>query len=162
MKKNIVRSCAVIFLLVFLGIVPLQAQSAGLSPSGEMTVQVSVTQIRAAPSAIAPVLATVEYRAKVFVHESREGWAKVSVPGMTRYGYMFLSALTSKAVAPASPGDAVPGVTGTEIALAGKGFNESLEETYSQSAHVDFSWVNTMESWAYEAEALVGFLAGAR
>ena len=161
MKTITIRRPLSLFLIVVLGMLALNAQALEPAAPGLMTVQVARTQIRARPSVIAPILATVEYREKVLVYESGEGWAKVAVPGSTRYGFMFLSALTAKTISPADAGDAASGISGTEIALAGKGFNESLEESYKQNAHVDFSWVDLMESYDYASKALVEFLAGA-
>lgn len=161
MKTITIRRPLSLSLIVVLGMLALNAQALEPAAPGLMTVQVARTQIRARPSVIAPILATVEYREKVLVYESGEGWAKVAVPGSTRYGFMFLSALTAKTISPADAGDAASGISGTEIALAGKGFNESLEESYKQNAHVDFSWVDRMESYDYASKALVEFLAGA-
>ncbi|MDP2791129.1 MAG: SH3 domain-containing protein [Rectinemataceae bacterium] len=150
-----------LFLIFVLGVVALSAQAIEPPASGLMTVHVAKTHIRAKPSVIGEILATVSYREQVLVYESGNGWAKVAVPGSTRYGYMFLSALTARTISPVDAGEAASGISGTEIALAGKGFNESLEESYRQNAHVDFSWVDRMESYDYPSEALVGFLAGA-
>jgi len=159
--KITIRRPAQLLLVTLLGIIVLHAQALEPTAPGTMTVQVAKTQIRERPSVIAAILATVEYKARVIVYENRDGWAKVGVPGSTRYGYMFLSALTSRTISPANAGEAASGISGTEIALAGKGFNESLEESYRQNAHVDFSWVDRMESYDYASETLVGFLAGA-
>lgn len=161
MKTFTIRRSLSLFLFVALGVVALNAQAVDLPASGLMTVHVAKTQIRAKPSVIGEILATVAYREQVLVYESRDGWAKVAVPGSTRYGYVFLSALTARIISPVDAGEAASGISGTEIALAGKGFNESLEESYRQNAHVDFSWVDRMESYDYPSEALVGFLAGA-
>lgn len=160
-----------LFLILFSGTAALQAQPGADTPGGALqggaakpgvlTVQVARSQIRAAPSVIAPILATVEYRTKVIVYENRDGWAKVQVPGTTRIGYMFLSALTEKTISSSDASKAASGVTGTEIALAGKGFNESVEESYRKNSHVDYSWVDVMEDFSYSSEALVGFLTGA-
>lgn len=125
-----------------------------------MTVQVAKTQIRASPSVVAPILATVEYRAKIAVYESADGWAKVQVPGSTKIGYMFLCALTEKTIRGFSAGKATSGVTSGEIALAGKGFNESVEESYRKTSHVDYVWVDVMEDFEYSPELLIGFLNG--
>jgi hypothetical protein len=125
-----------------------------------MTVQVARSQIREKASVIAPILATVEYRAKIIVYESKDGWARVQVPGSTRIGYMFISALTEKIISSSDAGKAASGVSGTEIALAGKGFSEAVEETYRKNSQMDYFWVDAMEDFSYSSEALVGFLAG--
>ena len=161
MNTIMIRRPVSLFLIIFMGMMAHYVQAAEPSAPGIMTVQVARTQIRAKPSVIAAILATVEYRERVVVYESGDGWAKVAVPGSTRYGYMFLSALSARIISPADAGEAASGITGTEIALAGKGFNESLEESYRQNGHVDYSWVDHMERYDYASETLVGFLAGA-
>ncbi len=155
---------ALIFILVS-GAASLHAQETAAArdkaaKSATMTVQVARTQIRSAPSVIAPILAVVEYRMKISVYESKDGWIRVQVPGSTRVGYMFLSALTEKNISSSDASRAASGVTGTEIALAGKGFSESVEESYRKNSRVDYFWVDFMEDYSYPPEALVGFLSG--
>jgi len=155
---------ALIFILAS-GAAFLHAQEAAeaqgqAAKSGMMTVQVARTQIRSAPSVIAPILAHVEYRMKISTWESKDGWIRVQVPGSTRIGYMFLSALTEKNISSSDASRAASGVTGTEIALAGKGFNETVEESYRKNSRVDYFWVDLMEDYAYQPEVLVGFLTG--
>jgi hypothetical protein len=125
-----------------------------------MTVQVALSQIRESPSVAAPVLVSVTYRQKLFVFGSMDGWTKVRIPGSSRYGYIFASALTVKSIPSTVPGAAVKGVSETEIALAGKGFDQVMEEEYRQKAHIDFSWVDAMERLAYAPESCALYLAG--
>lgn len=158
MRRSIFCALA-LFLMIGAGISSLQAQASAKTP-GTMTVQVAKSQIRDAPSVIAPVLALVEYRTRVIVYESKDGWAKVQVPGSTRLGYMFLSALTEKNISASDAGKAASGVSTTEIALAGKGFSDAVEQSYRKASHVDYSWVDVMEHYEYSPETLVGFLSG--
>lgn len=129
--------------------------------SGAMTVQVGKAQVWQAPSVVAPVLASLAYKDKVLVLGSSEGWAKVQVPGSTKVGYMFMSALTQRPVSSSAAEVAVPGITASEIALAGKGFNDSVEESYRKSTHIDYAFVDAMEAYAYSPDEAAGFLAGA-
>jgi hypothetical protein len=155
MKTGILAGICVLALLI---LIPLQAQSA--ADLTAMTVQVSASQIRESPSVAAPILASVAYRQKLFVFGTMDGWTKVRVPGSSRYGYIFASALTLKSIPSTVPGAAVKGVSETEITLAGKGFDQVLEEEYRQEAHVDFFWVDAMERLAYAPESCALFLAG--
>lgn len=136
--------------------VPAKAVSAG-----EMTVQVGKAQIWQAPSVVAPVLASLAYKDQVLVLGSSEGWAKVRVPGSTKVGYMFMSALTRRPVSSSAAEAAVPGITAGEIALAGKGFNDSVEESFRKSTHIDYAFVDAMEAYAYSPDVAAGFLNGA-
>jgi hypothetical protein len=147
------------FLLLF----ALCVSVAGASDSvpAQMSLQVAKSQIREAPTVVSPIIATVVYGSKLLVYGNADGWAKVQVPGSTRLGYIFLSALTEKKIAPgAAAGAAAPGVSGTEIALAGKGFNETVESSFRQNTHVDYSWVDAMEKLGYPQDLCVSFLDG--
>ena len=135
--------------------------------SALMTVQVGKAQVWQAPSVVAPVLASLAYKAKVLVLGSSEGWAdaqgwaRVQVPGSTKVGYMFMSALTQRPVSSSAAEAAVPGITASEIALAGKGFNDSVEESFRKSTHIDYAFVDAMEAYAYPPDEAAGFLSGA-
>lgn len=135
--------------------------------SALMTVQVGKAQVWQAPSVVAPVLASLAYKAKVLVLGGSEGWAdaqgwaKVQVPGSTKVGYMFMSALTQRPVSSSAAEAAVPGITASEIALAGKGFNDSVEESFRKSTHIDYAFVDAMEAYAYPPDEAAGFLSGA-
>jgi len=150
------RGYAVVFTLVFLSFFVFQVQAEMIA----MTVQVAASQIRETPSVVAPIVVAVTYRQKLFVFETMNGWTKVRVPGSSRYGYIFASALTVKTIPNAVSGAAVQGVSVAEISLAGKGFDQSLEEGYRTSANIDFFWVDAMEKLSYPAEACVQFLSG--
>lgn len=156
-------SFLILFLIVLFTCVAVRAWSLDIrDDSGLLCVQVNRSQIREYPSALAPVLATLGYGEQVRVYENAsEGWVKVYLPGSTRLGYMFLSALTQKSLdASGSLGPVEQGFSGGEIALAGKGFSESAEQTYRQSSQVDYAPVDAMEDFEYSQDALVGFLEG--
>lgn len=157
------RRSFVIFLLIFsfaTGVGTLYASS-GAAPVQALRVQVSKSQIREYPSALAPILATLAYGEAVNAYEAANaGWIRVQVPGSSRLGYMLVSALTEKTMDLSGGGLAETGVSGTEIVLAGKGFNESAEEAYRQNSNLDYASVDAMEDFDYPQEALAGFMEG--
>jgi len=52
-------------------------------------------------------------------------------------------------------------VTGKEIALAGKGFNEEVEAQYRKSnKNLDYTWINQMETMKVSPEQVEDFIAG--
>ncbi len=110
-----------------------------------MTVQVAKSQIRDAPSVIAPVLALVEYRTKVIVYESKDGWAKVQVPVRRDWVTCFYRRSPRKTF-PLRMREGRVGVSTTEIALAGKA-SDAVEQSYRKASHVDYSWVDVMEHY---------------
>lgn len=161
MTRRHFRIAGALALLLVLNAAGVHAQGpAPLTEAGAMTVQVAKSQIREAPSVIAPILATVLYRDKLLVYEKMDGWTRVRVPGSSKIGYIFSSALTAKPISSSISGSAAPGVMGPEIALAGKGFNEAVEESYKKSVHIDYSWVDAMEDFEYSSDVCIRFLAG--
>lgn len=161
MKRRTTKGLGLPVMFLFLTATVLIAQPQAKAP-GEMRTQVAKSHIRASPSVIAPILATLEYRARVFVYEGKDGWAKVQVPGSNKVGYMFLSSLAEKSLPAAGVDAAAPGVSGSEVALAGKGFIAAAEESYKKSAHADYSRVDAMEAAEYSPASLLAFLSGAR
>ena len=157
-------SIGVMFLLTFLAgfVAPLAAAPGNgmVQSTSVMEVQVERTFARSAPTVTASIIAELTYRTPVMVTAVGGGWARIIVPLTGREGYVFLSSLTSKPVAATSEEAARSGVSGTELVLAGKGFADSLEESYRQSSGVDFSWVDYMESFEFPADECVRFLAG--
>ncbi len=166
-KKNVKTaskrsSFLILFLLVLFSCVAARAWAVNNQDEpATLSVQVSRSQIRAQPSALAPILASLSYGEQVRVYESAsDGWVKVYLPNSTRLGYMYLSALTQTSLDAGSLKPAEQGFSGGEIALAGKGFSESTEQAYRQSAQVDYAPVDAMEDFEYGQDALVGFLEG--
>jgi len=92
---------------------------------------------------------------------SRQGpWVQVTGPqGQT--GWLHESALSEDELAMVS-GDAVAatGASSEEIALAGKGFNDQVEQEYrKQNQDLDFQTVDRMEKIVITPEQAAAFLA---
>jgi len=124
-----------------------------------MVVQVRQSVVREYASVVAPVVFVLHFRDPVLFWGSKDGWAKVQLPGSSTIYYMFMSALARRSGGQESVGDAASGVSSPEIVLAGKGFDSALEDAYAKNSHADYSWVNLMESWSCPPEALADFLA---
>ncbi len=142
--------------LVAVGLLAIGEAAFGLS---EMSVQVKAGQIRATPSYLGQVLATVDYGARVQVLQQRGDWMEVQTPGNPN-GWMHASALTKKKVVlRAGDEDVSTQTSGEELALAGKGFNKEVEAEFKQqNPNVDFKWVDWMEKTRYTIEELSAFL----
>jgi len=135
-----------------------------------MVVQVRESAVREKASVVAPVVRMLKFQDPVLFWGSKDGWAKVQLPGSSKLYYMFETALAPK-VPKGSQGevsDAASGVASPEIVLAGKGFNaaldavldSALEDEYTKDAHVDYTWVNQMELWGCSPSALADFILG--
>lgn len=123
-----------------------------------MSVQVKEGQLRKAPSFLAAIVARPSYGESVQVMEDKGDWKRVSLRGSQ--GWMHASALTTKRIVLQAGAAAVPAsATGSEIALAGKGFSEEVEKQYrSQNRGVDYTWVDRMEKFRVSPEQMQAFL----
>jgi len=113
-----------------------------------MTVQVKETQVRTTPSFLGKIVARVSYGEKVSVISTGKTWFKVKkITAPAVVGWVHGSALTTVKVTLKSGDKTAQGKASTrEVALAGKGFNESIEGVYAVNhPDLDFSGVDRME-----------------
>ena len=87
-------------------------------------------------------------------------WLKVGLPGLKTEGWMHASALTSKKIVLQAGEQAVgQGASSDELALAGKGFNQQVENTFrAQNPNLDFSWIDRMEKIVVSQSEMETFL----
>ncbi len=118
-----------------------------MSTQQTMSIQVQTCQVRATPSFLGEVVAKLEYGRQVQVLEDRPGWKLVLVPGVSSRGWVHESALSSKKIVlQAGTEELRHQATTGEIALAGKGFNQEVENEYrARNQNIDFSRINRME-----------------
>jgi hypothetical protein len=122
-----------------------------------MSVEVRETQLRATPSFLGRVDAVLSYGDQVSVIEQSQGWARVSHSGRT--GWVHGSALTTKRIVmQAGDVDAQRGATGSEVALAGRGFNKDVEDRYRSEQGLDYAAIDRMEGYVVDPERLAAFL----
>lgn len=124
-----------------------------------MSVQVKTGQIRSTPSFLGAILTEVGYASQVQVLEEKSGWMRVNVPGRNVQGWMHGSALSAKRIVlQAGADDVQRAATTGEIALAGKGFNQEVEDQYrAQNKDVDFTWIDRMQQSAVPITQLQRF-----
>lgn len=123
-----------------------------------MSVQVQQGQMRATPSFLGQVVANLPYGSQVEALTQQGPWTQVRAGG--RSGWMHQSALTRKRIAMnAGQRDAQVAASGSELALAGKGFNSDVEAQFkANNRNVDFSWVDRMEKIKVSAVEAAAFL----
>jgi uncharacterized protein YgiM (DUF1202 family) len=134
--------------------------SAGLAfaqSAKQMSVTVKETQVRATPSYMGRILAVLAYGDRVDVIAEQSGWARVRLP--SGEGWVHLSALTTKQIVLQSGSQNVgSGASSGEVALAGKGFNQEVEDKYKQDNNLDYTWVDRMGSYTVTPEQVLAFL----
>ena len=124
-----------------------------------MSVTVQQTKARAAPNFLGKIIADLSYGDRLEVIEEKDGWVKVILPDSEEEGWVHESALTKKnIILKAGDTDVTQTASSSEIALAGKGFNEQVEARYQQDKQLDYTWVDRMESYAVSWEEIRDFL----
>lgn len=124
-----------------------------------MSVQIRTAQLRADPSFLGKLVATLDYGTRVTVSDEKGDWDFVTAPnGMT--GWIHQSALTTKKVVmQAGANDVSTSASGQELALAGKGFNSDVEADFKKkNADIDFTWIDRMEKIKVTAAEMSAFL----
>ncbi len=135
MKKPIPLS--VIGILFFLVIILLAAET--------LVVKVQSTILRSSPKFYASSVQALKAGDKLEKISAQEGWFQVKTAGGT-VGWIHSSAvIVPKFDLMASRQGLQTQASSSEIALAGKGFNKQVEESYrAKNKGLDFAWVDKM------------------
>lgn len=151
------RLSKIILITALLSLVCVFSGSA--EPQKTMSVQVKEAQVRSTPSFLGTIIARPSYGDRVEIVQDQGTWKKVAIRGGVQ-GWMHASALTTKTIVlKAGAGNVQTSATGSEIALAGKGFSEEIEKQYKQLNHnLDYAWVDRMEKFQVSPEQMQAFL----
>jgi SH3-like domain-containing protein len=143
------------WLVLIVALAPILAVAA----PGRLTVQIEQAQVKASPGFLSPKVAVLAYGDQVAVLRTDRGWAEVR-DGQGTTGWVHESALTEKRVTLRAGDDPARTTADTrEIALAGKGFSEQVEQEYkATNQELDFTWLDRMETFGVSDEAKVTFL----
>lgn len=95
----------------------------------QMSVQVRTAPVKASPSFTARNVDTLKYGTRVNVMAEQNNWAQVSSPN----GWMHLSALTKRDIGTVDKKYTGSNASYDEVALAGKGFNPTVESQYKSN-----------------------------
>ncbi|MBO4533997.1 MAG: SH3 domain-containing protein [Treponema sp.] len=125
------------------------------SKTKTMYVRLESAQLKAKPASSSKKVGTAEYASAVNVLKTEESWSYVQLADDTSVeGWLPNSALTSKKIKDknnAASADA------DEIALAGKGFNSTIEAVYAEQFEVNFEVVDYIETLGAATEDAVIF-----
>lgn len=136
------------------------AITSGFAQSGQkMSITVKKAQIRTAPSFLGKIIYNLEYADRVEVYEEKKGWYFVGSAQQSEKGWIHSSALVKKKIVlKATNADLESSASGSEVALAGKGFNKQVEAEYKNQNDMDYTWVDKMETFGIENELIIAFL----
>lgn len=126
-----------------------------------MSVQIKKCQLRNQPSFLGKIVTELKYGDKVSVEEEKKSWLKVLPESQNSNGWVHTSALTTKEIVlKPNSSDVENAASNDEIALAGKGFNEQVEQKFKQNnKDIDFAWVDRMEEIVVSQEKKQSFLS---
>lgn len=124
-----------------------------------LVVKVQTTQLRRNPQFFAPAVAPLKAGDRLEKLSEAAGWMQV------RTAAGAIGWIHGSAVAPprtqllAGSGDMKTQATAGEVALAGKGFNKQVEDSYrAKNAAVSFVWVDRMVQQRVSAAQMEDFL----
>ena len=150
MKK--VLTLCVLFLLVS------GALFAQIKSNSQAWVSSKTADIKSGTGAFASKVGTLQMAAEVKVLQVNGNWAEVqSVSGPTIKGWTAVSNLSARRIV-ASGSSA----TASEIALAGKGFSQEVEDSYKKSGQLNYADVDKTEEIAIPLEELFVFVTEGR
>jgi len=150
MKRAIGLVCAAALSLAFSVI--------AFADQNMMSVTVREAPVRATPSFLGRILTTLAYGDRVHVVSTRGDWVQVALPSGNGNGWLAASALTQKEIVLQSGGNVSQGASSSEVALAGKGFNEQVEQQYQKDTDLDYGEVDLMEKDTIPSDTLIAFL----
>ena len=125
-----------------------------------MSIQVKNGDVRSSPSFLGKIVDQLKYGDQVAVQTVKGSWYFIDRPEGSTDGWMHSSALSAKKIV-LNPGasDVEQAASSDEITLAGKGFNQQVENDFkSKNPQVDFTWVNNMEKMTVSQNQIQAFI----
>lgn len=123
-----------------------------------VSVAVRETQLRSTPAFLGRVIEVLSYGDLLEVVSEQGAWKRVTTKDGAE-GWVHNSALSEKRIVlNAADSDVETGASSGEVALAGRGFNEQVENQYKEETGLDFSKVDEIEGYGLPPEELIAFI----
>jgi len=152
MKKNLVMLCLGLFVVA--SAIPAQARK-----GGTMYVAVKTVELKSAAGFFASAKGNLAYGAAVTVLQIDDKWAEVkSVSSPSVSGWVSIANLSAKRVV----SNTSTGATAQEVALAGKGFNQEIENAYKSGGKLNYADVDRTEAQKVSSRELRDFISEGR
>lgn len=147
-------------LVITMCVISVMGTSALAQEQKLMNVLVKEAQLRAAPSPLGKIVATVPYTTQVEVLEKQGAWIKVKTVETATEGWMHNSALTKREFTKKSGSKDVEQIaSSSELALAGKMFNKDVENKFKAGgANLNYAAVDKMEKRVVSQARIVEFV----
>jgi hypothetical protein len=154
MRPIAARRIAALLLLL---LVAFTAMAIGVGDT--VGISVREAELRSGTGFLSRILSKLQYLDEVTILSDPEnGWLEVEVVSTGERGWIHASGVAEPEELQIGTGGTAGGATNREIALAGRGFNEQVEEQIKADEDLDFSVVDEMESFILETEEAVQFL----
>jgi len=151
MKKIVVLFCMVFFIVA--------SATAQASKGGTMYVAAKTVELKSSTDFFASAKGTLAYGAVVTVLQVNGKWAEVrSSGGSPVSGWTSVANLSAKRIV----SGATTGATANEVALAGKGFNQEVENTYKAGGALNYADVDRAEALKVPKQELRNFIVEGR
>ena len=142
-------------LLLLFVVLCLAVPSFSASKTKTQYVAIDPAPLKAKPAASSKKVGSVEYAAAVRVIKEDKSWVYVQlVDDESVEGWLPASALTSKKL---KDKGSSASANADEIALAGKGFNSTIEAVYAEQYEMNFDIVDYIETLGADQEEAVVF-----
>ena len=141
------------FVLVALIVVAIEA-------GDPLFIQVRDSELRRTPGFLSPIVAQLEFGDALSYVSDRSGWYQVTILENGSSGWVHGGAVRENretTLQQAGEG-ATRTVTAREIALAGRGFSQELERTYSEDRGLDFGKVDDLEAQFIDPNEILSFV----
>ena len=146
-------------IVIFLCFCIVAVLSAQRSTDNTMFVAVRTLDLRTATGVFASTSGTLEYGNQVSVLQRSGDWAEISsTANPSVSGWARMASLTARRIL---PGDTTS-ATAREVAFAGRGFNQEIENTYKASGSFNYADVDRVETQQVSMDALLHFLIEGR
>jgi hypothetical protein len=145
-------------LIVFiaLGVSMAAAVSAQSLEGKTMYVTAKTVELKKSGAFFADTLGSLSYGAQVTVQHESGRWVEVkTIEAPVLTGWIASASLTTKRIIVSG---ASTSASANEIALAGKGFNEEVENAYRQSGNLNYDAIDSMEAMTIPGKQLFSFL----
>jgi hypothetical protein len=140
--------------LCLLGIGALSAQSK------TMYVTAKTIEVKSSTTFFSDTLGTVSYGAPVSVLQEYGRWIKISsLDPPVISGWVAAASLTTKRIIVSA---GTTSASANEIALAGKGFNQQVEDVYRQNGTLNYDAIDAIEALQIPNRQLFAFLQEGR
>jgi hypothetical protein len=119
-------------------------------------VAAKTVKVKSSTGFFAGTRGTLNYGAQVRILQVKGNWSEIqSAAGGSLRGWVNTSNLTSKRI---NPSGTVTSASANEIALAGKGFSEEVENAYRAEGKLNYAGVNAVEAITVSDQDLYTFL----